>query len=170
MEGRSNGSLRELVVLVVATKGPLQNLSPLPSTLSLLRSFSVSPLPKSNMAHKQMFHRIYEDRQLRRLLKVFARVNWAFESQSSPCWVFFSLLLRSCRLHSWDSFIPFIVDCTRKEFSLKSETTIRYSKPRDRVPLRSSRVMTGTLAVRRGENSKLQKINQLLHSLSINCD
>ena len=100
MEGRSNGSLRELVVLVVATKGPLQNLSPLPSTLSLLSSFSVSPLPKSNMAHKQMFHRIYEDRQLRRLLKVFARVNWAFESQSSLCWVFFSLLLRSCRLHS----------------------------------------------------------------------
>ena len=48
---------------------PLQNLSPLPFPLSLFRSFSVSPLPKFNMAPKQTFHRDYEDRQLRRLLQ-----------------------------------------------------------------------------------------------------
>ena len=77
----------------VATKGreagSFAKSLPAPLHFSLFCSFSVSPLPKSNMAPKQTFHRIHEDRQLRRLLQVFARVNWAFVSQSSPCWVFF---------------------------------------------------------------------------------
>ena len=78
----------------VATKGreagSFAKSLPAPLHFSLFCSFSVSPLPKSNMAPKQTFHRIHEDRQLRRLLQVFARVNWAFVSQSSPCWFFFS--------------------------------------------------------------------------------
>ena len=127
---------------------PLQNLSPLPFPLSLFRSFSVSPLPKFNMAPKQTFHRDYEDRQLRRLLQSSLElIGLLYHSQALAG--FFLAASKdgvvACTreilefLHSFLSqryiFVNKLqeqVDCTRKEFSLKSETTTRDSKPQEK--------------------------------------